>query len=153
MHINIKTFVKKSPAEVFEKFDRDLFVKLKPPGIGLKIIRFDGCNEGDVVELELNFGLFKQKWISRISEFVRTDNEIYFVDESYGKDLPFFLKAWKHKHIIKSSEKGTVIIDDINYKSPLGLNFLSYPAIYFQMWYRKPVYKKEFDLEVGADRQ
>lgn len=152
MHINIKTFVKKSPKEVFEKFDRDLFIKLKPPGIGLKILQFDGCKEGDVVQLELNFGFFRQRWKSLITEFFQDENQIYFIDEAYGKDLPFFLKDWKHKHIISKTDNGSAIIDDINYKAPFGLNLLTYPAVYFQMLFRKPVYKKEFSDNISSEK-
>jgi len=147
MQIIIKTKVEKDVNTVFEAFDLELFKKLKPPGIGLKVLRFDGCKTGDLVELELNFGLFKQKWKSEITESGTTDNGFFFVDESYGKDLPFFLSDWKHRHIISKDDAGTIITDHINFKSPYGLSFLFYPAVWLQMYLRKPVYKKTFKKE------
>jgi ligand-binding SRPBCC domain-containing protein len=147
MQIILKTIVEKDVNTVFNAFDLELFKKLKPPGIGLKVLKFDGCNTGDTVELELNFGLFKQKWKSIITDSGKQDDGFYFIDEAYGKDLPFFLSSWKHKHIITSEGDGAAITDHINFKSPWGLSFLFYPAVWLQMAMRKPVYRKTFKKE------
>lgn len=153
MHIILKTQVEQDIKSVFEGFDRELFIRLKPPGIGLKLLRFDGCRAGDIVELELNFGLFRQKWTSRITEFIENENEIYFVDEAEGKELPFFLSKWKHCHRIIKNGNGSDIVDDIHYSSPMGLTLLMYPAIWAQMAWRKPVYRKTFRKENLKNRQ
>lgn len=144
MNFMITTTVQQNHHKVFEGFTEELFTALTPPGIKMKLIAFGGCKKGDVVEMELNFLLFKQRWKSLISEDGQTENEYYFVDGAKGKDLPFFLKEWKHIHRIVQTEKGTEIIDNINYKAPLGLNWLLYPILKWQFNYRKPIYKKRF---------
>lgn len=153
MRIILKTYVEQTPENVFEGFDQNLFIKLKPPGIGLKLIRFDGCEKGSIVELQLNFGLFKQRWKSTVTDFAKTAEEIYFVDEAEGKDLPFFLKKWKHRHRLVREGNGTYIIDEIEYTSPFGLNLLMYPALWMQFAWRKPIYRKTFRKERGALRE
>ena len=149
MQIILETRVEKDINTVFSGFDLELFKKLKPPGIGLKVLRFDGCQTGDIVQLELNFGLFKQKWKSTITDSGKNDNSYYFIDESYGKDLPFFLSSWRHKHIISKDSEGSIITDHITFKSPWGLSFLFYPAIWAQMAMRKPIYRKTFCNETS----
>ena len=149
MHIIIKTYVEEDLKTVFEGFNQELFLKLKPPGIGLKLLRFDGCEKGNIVQLELNFGLFKQGWTSEVTDMKKSEEEIFFIDEGEGKNLPFFLKKWKHTHRLLRTGNGTTIVDDIEYQSPFGLNLLSYPAIWMQMAWRKPIYKKLFRRNTG----
>ena len=74
-----------------EQIER-LFNKLAPPFPRAKLLRFDGSTTGDVVEVELQFGLFKQRWQSLIVEHGQDSQSIWFVDE--GKQLPFFLKSF-----------------------------------------------------------
>ncbi len=144
MRILLKTFVEQTPEKVFEGFDQSLFLKLKPPGVALKLLRFDGSEQGDIVEMQLHFGLFKQKWTSTITDSGKSAEEIYFVDEASGKDLPFFLTKWKHRHRLIREGSGTLIVDEIDYKAPFGLNLLLYPALWMQFAYRKPIYRREF---------
>jgi ligand-binding SRPBCC domain-containing protein len=91
----------------------------------------------------LNFILFKQDWISDIIDQNALESEIYFVDE--GSKLPFFLSYWKHRHRMIKDGKGTIIIDDITFKTPSILSdYLFYPLMYLQFLYRKPIYQKVF---------
>lgn len=145
MEIVIKTYVNQNFLSVWQGFNESLFLKLAPHFPPVKLLRFDGSEKGDEVHIRLNFLLFKQTWISRITENVKTEDQIYFIDE--GVKLPFFLQYWRHKHrIIKHIDKvrGTqsVIIDEIEFKSFLG--WLVYPVLYFQFWYRKGIYSKIF---------
>lgn len=144
MKIIIKTKVRQDYQSVFAGFNKDLFLKLAPPFPPVKLLQFDGCEVNDIVKLELNFIFFKQTWESLIIANKATDEEIYFIDE--GKKLPFFLKYWQHKHrIIKNGEQ-TEIIDDILYRTPFWLmDYLMFPLMYFQFYYRKPIYKKIFN--------
>lgn len=145
MNIKISTSVNSSIENVWQKFDSKLFLKLAPPFPPVKLIRFDGCLTNDVVELELNFFGFKQRWDALIIEHQITETEIYFIDK--GAKLPFFLKSWNHKHIIKKTENGTEIIDNINYESKNSFfTLLLFPVLYFQFLYRKPIYKKYFKI-------
>lgn len=143
MKILIETAVKQSVNEVFEKFNGDLFKELAPPFPPVKLLRYDGEKTGDVVSMELNFLLFKQRWTSLITDHQVTENRYYFVDE--GTELPFFLNYWHHRHVIESRNGTTFIVDDITFKTPFVLtNYLMYPLLYLQFLYRKPIYRKLF---------
>ena len=145
MKINISTQVEKSYLEVKEGFNDSLFLKLNPPFPPVKLLRFDGSSKGDIVILELNLLLFKQKWVSEITDDHTDEQEFYFIDE--GTTLPFFLKKWKHKHRIIRQENGSIIKDEIEYQGPAGiLTLLLYPVLYLQFLYRKPVYQKIFRI-------
>ncbi len=145
MRIHIETPVQQDYKTVFAGFNQELFLKLAPPFSGVKLLRFDGCKVGDRVELQLTLLFFiRQRWHSLITAFEQNEQEIYFIDEAEGKDLPFFLSKWRHKHHIVKTDKGAKIIDEISYKAPFGLNFLLYPILYLQFLYRKPIYKRIF---------
>ena len=145
MRFNISTTVGQLPAQVFEGFTEDLFLKLAPPFPPVKLLRFDGCKIGDVVQVRLNFIFFKQIWESHIIDAGIAEDEIFFIDK--GIKLPFFLGYWQHKHFIRRNTDNTSsIIDAIEFKSPWGkvLDFLLFPTIYVQFYYRKPIYKRVF---------
>lgn len=143
MKLNFSTKVNQDYISVKNGFDETLFTKLSPPFPPVKIVRFDGSETGDLVSLELNFLLFRQRWTSEITENKSSEKEFSFVDE--GIELPFFLKRWKHKHRIIKSGSHTIIRDEIEFEAALGfLSLLLYPAFYLQFAYRKPVYKKAF---------
>lgn len=143
MQITIKTKAAQDYREVFQGFDIKLFMKLKPPLVGLNVLRFDGCSKGDIVQVEIRFLGLKQNWTSLITELVQNENEIYFIDE--GTVLPKPLKYWKHKHIIEKSVDSSIIIDDITYKTGSFLmDLLLFPVFFAQFFYRKPVYKSYF---------
>ncbi|HMT12979.1 MAG TPA: hypothetical protein PKA39_15320 [Ignavibacteria bacterium] len=118
-------------------------MKLKPPLIGLKIVRFEGCKTGDNVEIMLDIFGLKQHWHSVITEDFENEESIGFIDE--GVKLPRPLKQWRHIHKIEKSIENSIIIDDISYNTGNKLlNFLMFPAFFLQFYYRKPVYKSYF---------
>ncbi len=144
MQITITTKISQGYIAVMKGFNEDLFMQLNPPFPPVKLLRFDGCKTGDVVSLELNFIFFKQQWQSLIVEDDLSEEEFYFVDE--GQKLPFFLSFWRHKHRIIKKVNESEIVDDITFRSPFWLlDFLLFPVLWLQFWYRKPVYKKYFD--------
>ena len=144
MHINIPISVPQSIQQVWAGFNESLFNQLSPPFPPSKLLRFDGSMPNDEVHIELNFIFFKQIWISHITEYKATEQEIYFIDE--GKKLPFFLRYWKHKHrLVSNTSGGCTIIEEIEFKTPNILtDLLFYPAMYLQFWYRKPIYQRIF---------
>ncbi len=143
MQITIKTKVSASLETVWQGFDRQLFMKLAPPLPRVRLLRFDGCAPGDLVELELHFVLFKQRWVSQIVSQHQSENEIEFVDE--GIKLPFFLRQWRHQHRLIRLTAGTEIVDHIQYHSPNRmLDWLLYPSMWLQFAYRGPIYRKTF---------
>jgi ligand-binding SRPBCC domain-containing protein len=143
MNIKIKTKVEQDYLSVKEGFNESLFKKLSPPFPPVKLIRFDGSHKGDLVALELNFLLFRQKWISEITEDQTDSEEFYFIDK--GIELPFFLKSWTHKHRVIRKENASIIQDEISFEGPFFLlTLLLYPAMLLQFGYRIPIYKKIF---------
>lgn len=144
MRIYIKTEVFQTVTSVWQHFDKNLLLKLAPPFPPFKVLRYDGQNNGDIVSFELNFFLFKQHWESVISDANISETQRSFIDN--GRVLPFFLKAWKHTHLIeKNVLGGSFIIDAIEFKTPfIFTDYLLYPILYLQFLYRKPIYKKVF---------
>ncbi|GAB3989029.1 hypothetical protein GCM10028807_12990 [Spirosoma daeguense] len=148
MHIIRKTRVEKALPQVWTGFTRTLFEQLTPSFPPVNVIRFDGCKQGDVVHLQLNFILFRQDWISHIVDQQTTDEEIYFIDQ--GTKLPFFLTYWHHRHrLLKlqddTSENQTLIVDDIYFRTPSRLtDMLVYPVLWLQFTCRKPIYRRVF---------
>lgn len=146
MHLKLKTKVEANYLNVKERFNEKLFLKLNPPFPPVELKEFGGCENGDKVHLRLNFIFFKQDWISEIT-FDNTDEKVFeFIDE--GTKLPFFLKSWRHHHIVENySSDESVIVDDISFKSPFILmDFLLFPVLWLQFAYRKPIYKKFFRI-------
>ncbi len=144
MHIQIRTLIPgAAKARIKQGFTRDLFLSLNPPLPKVRLIRFDGCKTGDQVGLELNFIFFRQQWVSEIVDDEEDELVWLFVDR--GVKLPFFLKSWKHKHIVQSRNAGSEIIDDITYSTGyLVTDVLLYPLLFVQFLYRKPIYRKWF---------
>lgn len=144
MRIRIKTQVDENYKTVFKKFDHALFMALKPPLISLDLHKFEGCHQGDKVEMTLQLLGVAQSWKALIVEHEETADYIYFIDE--GVEIPTPLKSWRHKHMLENvGEEKTNIIDDIHYTAGNKLmDTLLYPILYMQFWYRKPVYRKYF---------
>ena len=143
MRLHLQTAVSQTYLEVKEGFNASLFVNLAPPFPPVKVLRFDGCKTGDIVDLELNFFLFKQKWTSKITEDHVDAREFRFVDE--GVTLPFFLGQWRHCHRIISQPTGSIISDEIEFEGAyFWMTPLLYPVLWVQFWYRKPIYRRIF---------
>jgi ligand-binding SRPBCC domain-containing protein len=145
MKIIIKTTVEQDYKTVFNRFDKALFLALKPPFLPLNLRQFDGSMEGDEVKITLGKGFLSQDWDALIVEQAESEDEIYFIDKAIK--LPFFLKTWTHRHrILKLNNGNSEIIDDIVYSTPLGkvMDLLMFPVMYLQFWMRKPIYKRYF---------
>lgn len=144
MRLILKTEVNQPLEQVKAGFNRKLFEALAPPFPKLRLLRFDGSSPGDRVELELNFGVKKQRWLSLITEEGGDPGTYYFVDE--GQQLPAPLRNWRHKHILQSLPSGgTLIVDQVDfYTGKDWLDLLVYPGLLLQFLYRKPVYKRFF---------
>ena len=144
MNLKISTQVNGHYQDVMQQFDRQLFEALKPKGADMEIVAFTGSKKGDQVHIRFNSPV-KAEWISHITEDGSNDQEAYFVDE--GVKLPFPLKYWRHKHIVrKLTDDTSCIIDDITFE---GANFLitslMYPAIFAGFYPRKKIYQAYFN--------
>lgn len=134
------------PAEkVFEQFDQMLFETLIPKFPPVKLVNFDGGNIGGKVHLKLwVFGTW-QDWVSVIVDRGEDEHGFYFIDE--GERLPFFLSKWRHIHRIDHAEEGSIIVDDISYKSSWKVPGPAVDiALRKQFKDRRPVYRKYFKL-------
>lgn len=130
-------------SEVANGFNESLFSALSPPFPRVKLKRFDGSIKGDIVSLELDFLFFKQLWTSEIIDNAQNEDKFEFTD--FGIELPFFLKYWKHNHVILNQETGSIIVDKIEFKTPFILfDYLMYPLMTIQFLYRKPIYRRFF---------
>jgi ligand-binding SRPBCC domain-containing protein len=143
MRIYITTAVKQPYREVAQKFDQNLFVALSPPFPRVRLLRYDGNRPGDEVHVRLHFGFFRQTWHSLITDAGAQPGLVYFVDE--GRKLPFFFRHWRHRHEIRQQGTGSLIVDDVFFRSPNRLlDLLLYLVVYLQFAYRKPVYHRLF---------
>ena len=142
MRIRIRTRIaNRTPERVFQNHTRALFLQLAPPFPRLELLQFDGCHTGNIVGIRMNFGLLKTEWWSSITEEIHTAERAQFTDE--GSQLPFFLRYWKHQHIMQQEGNDVLMIDDVEFRSVNALStLLLFPAIYLMLFYRKPIYKK-----------
>lgn len=143
MNLILKTKVNGNYKDIINKFDLDLFEALAPPGPKIEIVKFTGSKKGDRVHIRF-LSPIKTEWISDITADEINESEAFFIDE--GVKLPFPLKHWKHKHIVrKIDENNSEIIDDITYKGANGLlTLLMYPAMFIGFFPRKRIYQNIF---------
>jgi ligand-binding SRPBCC domain-containing protein len=124
-------------------FDENLFRALSPPFPQVRILQFDGVKKGDKINLELDFLLFKWKWSGSIIASGYTGNGFTFVDR--GEILPPFLSGWEHHHILEASGTGSIIRDEIEFRSGKGWpDWLVRLMIQAQMNPRKKKYRAYF---------
>lgn len=143
MKFKIKTPVEQSFQEADRTFDAAYLVELNPQFPPFKILRYDGIENSKEVEIELNFFLFKQRWIYVISDKKETAQEWSFADT--GKKTPFFLKSWYHQYQMLNDGGRLLLCDTVVFKTPFFLlDYLLYPWLYMHFLYRRPVYKKRF---------
>ncbi|WP_242921857.1 SRPBCC family protein [Pontibacter liquoris] len=143
MQLHLKTYVRQDFLTVFHAFDEQLFRRLSPPYPRLKLLRFDGSEPGDVVEVELQTGIKSFRWTSLITERSITAAGAFFVDE--GQELPPPLRFWRHKHVVSAAGTGALIHDVITYSTGhKALDLLLYPLMLAQFSMRKPIYRKVF---------
>jgi ligand-binding SRPBCC domain-containing protein len=143
MRLHLQTAVQQDYLSVFHAFDERLFRRLSPPYPKMKLLRFDGSEVGDVVEVELQTGIKSFRWTSLITERRVTNTGAWFVDE--GQELPPPLRSWRHKHLVARHNGGAVIHDIIDFSTGFKpLDALLYPLMLAQFGMRKPIYKKVF---------
>ncbi|MBN2694855.1 hypothetical protein JXR93_09355 [bacterium] len=111
MKIEIKHKISGDLKAQFKKMNKELFMFLNPRFIPLKIDVFEEISKNSIFRLKVMFF----RWDGVISEYVIDDNESYFVDE--GVKLPFPLKKWRHKHILKKIDNELFLIEDVEVDS------------------------------------
>ena len=141
--IRLKTRVSGSYQEVFSRFDRDLFEALKPIGMQLEIVTFDGSKVGDRVHLRFGSPI-NTDWISDIIEEGGDEDHLYFIDK--GIKLPWPLKSWSHKHIVaQDGINSCFIIDEMTYDTGnFAFSALIKPFLFASFLPRKRQYQRYF---------
>tara|TARA_B110000046_G_scaffold48975_1_gene54442 strand:- start:125 stop:547 length:423 start_codon:yes stop_codon:yes gene_type:complete len=139
MKIRLKSKVTCELETVHSRFDGELFKYLLPPGA--QLIEFGGSTKGDIVHLKLPLAV---EWVSEITENGKSEDSYYFIDE--GRKLPFPLKKWKHKHILKASGQHTIIKDNMSFSSGnIVADAIIYPVLLLLFLPRIWQYKSYFN--------
>ncbi|WP_216829493.1 SRPBCC family protein [Alkalihalobacterium elongatum] len=76
--------------------------------------------EGNLIEMELDFGVMKKSWVASIVEVKEKE---YFIDT--GLKLPFPFVEWKHQHRFEAVGKQTKMTDIVNYKASVPNLFVT----------------------------
>ena len=143
MNLIIETRIEKDFEIVKRNFNLDLFDALRPPFPLVKILQYQGNLPGNLVEVELNFILFKWIWLSEITAFEENNTLFRFTD--LGRKLPPFLSEWKHTHALEKIGSETKIIDDITFQAgKFWPDALVKLLIWFQFSQRPGLYKAYF---------
>ncbi|RYD76341.1 MAG: hypothetical protein EOP53_14870 [Sphingobacteriales bacterium] len=147
-HFVIETIVNAPMEKVWQNFDIHLFHALQPAFPKTEILQFDGSEPGNEVKIILHILGLKQRFFARIVDRKESAAENYFIDE--GTETPFFIKTWRHKHIVsRLDENSSVIKDNITFSSPNKImEAFFYPVLYAQMYFRKAVYRKYFSQKI-----
>ena len=127
---------------VWSQFNEALLKKISPPFPKVNIQRFDGCNEGDLVILEINLLFIQVVWSSKITYAKQDSKQSVFIDE--GIQVPFGINLWKHEHsIIKIDDSQCYIQDFVTYEtSNVFLDIILFPFLWVMIFYLKPFYQK-----------
>ena len=84
---NIQTRIGSSMPFVWSQFNEALLKKISPPFPRVIIKRFDGCNNGDLVILEIDLIFIQVIWSSEITYAKQDSEHCVFIDE--GIQVPF----------------------------------------------------------------
>jgi ligand-binding SRPBCC domain-containing protein len=150
MHLYLRTHVAATPAQVSAGFTRELFLALAPPFPPFQLLRFDGCQRGDEVHIQMGVGPLSTRWNSLITDHGTTaDGTYYFVDE--GQLLPTPLRYWQHRHLMQPApDGGCYIVEDIEYRTASTvLDRLLWPVMWAQFVWRRPIYQRWFGTAAG----
>ncbi len=142
--VKIRHYVGGEQAEVFAGFTEDLFVALAPRFPPNRILRYDGNRVGDTVSLELGVKPLAQVWTTEIVANEAGAERSFFVDE--GRELPFPLTFWRHRHVVEQAGPGRVaIVEDIVFATSNAVfTKLMRPIIVREFGARGPGYQRYF---------
>ena len=143
-----KTFIKNvNPIDVVRCFHSNEFIEFLILGQPVKIVSWKGIDNNK--EASLLFWFFGWRKMSVVHENYKLDRDnLSFEDK--GLVLPFGLKSWRHRHIVKPHESGALIIDQIYLEEKnIFKKFFVYPLMLFPIVIRKVTYKIWFNYFEG----
>ena len=107
-----KTFIKNvNPMDVVRCFHSHKFIEFLTLGQPVKIESWKGIDNNK--EASFSFWFFGWRKMSVVHKNYSLNRE-YLSFEDIGVTLPFGLKSWKHRHVVKPYKTGTLIIDQIS---------------------------------------
>lgn len=111
-----ETYIESLPERVFGFHELpDAFERLMPPWEKARVVQkaeISRIGSQAVIEQKI-FGLVPTRWVA---EHTAYDPPNMFEDVQISG--PF--AEWKHKHLVKAKGTGALLIDDIEYKPPMG---------------------------------
>jgi ligand-binding SRPBCC domain-containing protein len=143
MRIRIISTVYRPFKQVCEGFNLSLFKALLPPFGLVRLIRYEGQNPGDIIDLSFRIP-FINNWTVIIKDSWFSHREYGFVDR--GLRVPLGIEYWKHSHrVVARDNSSCFIIDDIEYESSWRLyDYILFPLIWFMFYPRKLMYGRYF---------
>lgn len=129
--------------KAYEQFNIHLFRFLLPPFHLAEIIKFEGHNRGDIIDVKINLP-FMSNWTVIIKDSLLSHREFSFTDR--GLRIPLGITYWRHTHrVVARDHHSCFIIDDIEYESKaLLLDYLLYVPLWLIFYPRKFLYRKYF---------
>tara|TARA_Y100000994_G_C15588943_1_gene399761 strand:+ start:190 stop:630 length:441 start_codon:yes stop_codon:yes gene_type:complete len=143
MRYNQKVLIKNQPTDkVINAFHNIKFVKFLMLLQPIRIINWDGIENKQKAAFYLWFFGWRKFEVEH-SNYKKSNNQLSFIDQ--GLKLPLGIKTWHHEHIVKTHNKGTLIIDKLKFSHSQQLTgFLIYPLLVFPIFIRHILYKIYF---------
>jgi len=111
MRIIIKSPVSQKPETVWAAMDEQMLRSLSPWFLHLKVLKYEGNKPGNKFSFETGIWPITAVWSGLVTSAGQTPGTFWFEDR--GEKLPFPLKRWKHRHIVRKTTAGSVVIDAI----------------------------------------
>lgn len=145
--IRIETFIN-APAELCFDLSRDLDVHMASSGLtgerAVAGVTSGMVKLGDEVTWEAVHLGIRQRLTSRIVAFERPR---MFADEM----LRGAFKRWYHAHLFEAQASGTLMIDEVNYASPLGLLGRIADMLYLENYIRRFLLRRNAHIKELAE--
>ena len=112
-----ETFVPAPRTEVFAFFSDPVnLARITPHTLGFEIVEAPRrtLRRGDRIRYRIRILGIPLPWTSKIAEWKPGSS---FVDEQ--ERGPY--RRWRHEHVLRDSNSGTLMIDRVDYELPLGL--------------------------------
>jgi ligand-binding SRPBCC domain-containing protein len=139
--IFVSSSVKVPYSKVVTGFNQQLLEALSPAWMNLRILKYDGQQPGDCFIMQLGTKPFSARWEGKVIAAGSTPGSFWF--EDVGIQLPFPLKFWKHRHVIRKSGTGAVIIDIVSFHTGSSLlDWICYPLFRAMFTARRKKYQQ-----------
>jgi len=145
--IRLETFIA-SPAELCFDLARDLDVHMASSG-GTGERAVAGVTSGmvklgDEITWEAKHLGVRQRLTSKITAYERPRK---FVDEMQRGAF----KRWHHTHLFEAHDGGTLMIDEVDYASPLGLVGRIVDMLYLENYMRRFILRRNAYIKMVAE--